>query len=528
MNRPAETLTMPNVIECINPATGERLGEVPVDDVAAVRDKIARARAAQQVWAQTSFATRRAVLRDLLDHILDHADDICRDICADAGKTLENAMMGEIWPVAEKLRWTIRNGERYLRDERVSPGLFLHKKARIEYHPLGVIGVIAPWNYPFQNIMGPIIPALMAGNACVVKVSEAVAWSSERFGKLLRDTFAAHDLPEDLVIIVQGYAETGRAVITEGSDLIVFTGSMPNGRKIIEASAERLVPVILELGGKDPMIICDDADLDEAVHTAMSGVFIACGQNCLAAERILVMDGIYDAFVERVSEMARNLRQGPPLAGQTVDVGAIVSARQVEIIDELVQDAIARGARVLAGGQRPTDSAGQFYPPTVLADVTDEMRIMHEETFGPVMVIRRVADDEDAIRVANAIDYGLASSVFSRDLKRARRIARQIQAGATCINDFGFTYMAQELPFGGVKGSGFGRLNGREGLRAMTNRKAVLDDRIPLHQPVKLFPVSDQTYDEAHALIDLIYRRGLRAKVGALARMVRARFGGGS
>lgn len=460
-------------------------------------------------------------MRHILQHVLDHADELCEAVCRDAGKTRENAMLGEIWPVCEKLRWTIAKGERYLKPEYVSPGLFLHKRARIEFHPLGTIGIVAPWNYPLQNILGPVIPALMAGNACLVKVSEAVAWSAARFQRILDEAFSAHGLPTDTVIVLNGYAETGAALVRSGVDLIVFTGSMSNGRRIIEGSAEHITPVILELGGKDPMIVCDDADLDEATHTALGGAFIACGQNCLAAERMLVHEGIYDAFVARVTEMTLGLKQGVPLGGEPVDVGAIVSPQQIGVIKRLVDDAVAKGARLLAGGGPATNLKGQFFQPTILADVTDEMDIVHDETFGPVMVIMKVDSDEEAIRIANSTAYGLSSSVFSRDIKRARAIAAQLKAGSTCINAFGFNYMAQDLPFGGIKGSGFGRLNGKEGLRAMTNRKAVLDERIALHFPPKLYPVTPDSYAQAKEVVNLIYRRGLGNKLKAAAKLVR-------
>ncbi|MFO0763117.1 MAG: aldehyde dehydrogenase family protein, partial [Byssovorax sp.] len=410
------------MIPCFDPATSERLGEVPVDGPAEVKAAIAASRQAQRAWRESTFAQRKRVLRHILHHLLDHADELVSAVVRDSGKTRENAMMGEIWPVAEKLRWTLAEGEKHLRPERVSSGLFVHKKALIEYRPLGVIGVIAPWNYPLQNILGPAIPALFAGNGVVVKVSEAVAWSSPRFRKIFDEALEKEGFSRDLVQIVNGYGETGAALVSGGVDLVIFTGSMPNGKKVIAESAKSLTPVILELGGKDPMIVCDDAVLEEAVHAAMGGTFIAAGQNCLSSERIIVMESIYDAFVTRVTELGRSLRQGPPAEG-VVDVGAIVSPHQVKVIEELVNDAVEKGARVLAGGARAHEDKGSYFAPTVLTDVTSNMRIMHEETFGPVMVICKVKDEEAAISLANDTVYGLNSSVFSRDSARAKRIA---------------------------------------------------------------------------------------------------------
>lgn len=521
-------MSIPNstTITCTDPATSEPLGEVAVDGPEQVRKAVRAARRAQEKWGKSSFAQRREVLRHLLTHLLDHADELVDAVVRDSGKTRENAMMGEIWPVAEKLRWTLARGEKHLRPERVSSGLFLHKKALIEFFPLGVIGVIAPWNYPLQNILGPAIPALFAGNGVVVKVSEAVAWSAARFKRIFDEALEKEGFSPDLVQLVQGYGETGAALVSSGVDLLVFTGSMANGRKVIAESARSVTPVILELGGKDPMIICDDAHLEEAVHSAMAGTFIAAGQNCLSSERILVMPGIYEAFVTRVSELGRSLRQGPPREG-VVDVGAIVSPLQVKVIEDLVDDAVSKGARVLVGGKRALGERGQFFAPTILVDVTPEMRIMREETFGPVMVICKVQSEDEAITLANATEYGLNSSVFSRDSARAKRIADRLQAGGTCINGFGLTYMAQELPFGGIKGSGFGRLNGREGLRACTTQKSVLADRFPIHVPARLYPVQPGDYARTGQVIQLIYRRGLLNRLRSLGALLRGYFSKG-
>jgi acyl-CoA reductase-like NAD-dependent aldehyde dehydrogenase len=512
---------VPARIPCHDPATGEALGEVAVDDAAAVRAAVASSRAAARSWRKASFAERRAVLRHMLDHLLEHADELVDHVVRDSGKTRENALLGEIWPVAEKLRFTIAEGEAHLRPEPVSSGLFPHKKAQIEFHPLGVVGIIAPWNYPLQNILGPAIPALFAGNGVVVKVSEAVAWSAPRFLRIVSEALTAGGFSPDLVQIVNGYGETGAALVSGGVDLIIFTGSIANGRKVIAESARMVVPVIMELGGKDPMIICADADLDEAVHTAMAGVFIAAGQNCMSSERVIVLEGIYDAFVARVVSLTRELRQGPPRLG-VVDVGAIVSPLQIKVIEELVDDAVAQGARVLAGGKRALTGTGQFFAPTVLVDVTPSMRIMREETFGPVMVISKVKDEDEAVALANSTEFGLGSSVFSRDSARAKRLADRLEAGSSCINGFGLTYMAQALPFGGIKGSGFGRLNGRLGLRACTTQKAVLADRLPIHLPIKLYPVGAGDYAATRGVLDLLYRRGIGDRMRGLYGLVKS------
>lgn len=507
-------------IECVEPATLERLGTVPVDGPEAVRQAVAQAREAQASWANSSFAERRKLLKHILAHVLDHADELSQIVVRDSGKTRENAMMGEIWPVCEKLRWTIANGEKHLKPERMSSGLFLHKKATVLYQPLGVIGVICPWNYPLQNVLGPTIPALFAGNGVVVKVSEQVAWSSERFQRIFDEALDAVGYPRELVRIVNGYGATGAALVRSGVDEVIFTGSVENGRRILEGSVENLTPVVLELGGKDPFIVCEDAHLEQAVHAALTGVYISAGQSCMAAERVLVHEAIYDAFVARVTEEVSSLRFGSS-RDEIVDMGAIVSEPQLAIIERLVNDAVAKGARALVGGKR-SEKRGRFFPPTVLVDVTEEMAIMREELFGPVMVIHRVKSDEEAIEIANGTRFGLGATVMSKSRSRARRIAEQLRVGSCTVNDFGFTYMAQDLPFGGVGDSGFGRLNGREGLRGCTNKKAILEDRFPgLHFPAKVYPVKEGVYDLVRGAVQAIYQPTMKGRARAVLGLVR-------
>jgi acyl-CoA reductase-like NAD-dependent aldehyde dehydrogenase len=519
-------------IPCWDPATGDKLGDAPVQSPDEVHAIVARARQAQVSWARTPFAERRRVLGRMLDYILDHSDELCHTIAQDAGKTLENALVGEVWPICEKLRHTIATGERDLLPEHVSSGLLVHKRATIEYQPLGVIGVICPWNFPLQNVLGPTIPALMAGNGVVIKVSEWVSWSAPRIQAIFDAVLSDCGYSTDLVQIITGYAETGVALCESGVDKIVFTGSLPNGRRVATQCAKTLTPAILELGGKDPMIVCDDANIEQAAHAALAGSFIASGQMCLAAERIIVMDRVHDLFVARVVELARALRQGNPLAGDTVDVGAMTMPQQVEIVEKLVADAITKGAKAEVGGARGRSisgsasgsSAGSFFAPTVLTGVTGDMAIAREETFGPVMCIFRVQDDEAAIALANATQYGLGSTVFSTDHARARRIGDRLRAGSTVINDFGLAYMANALPFGGVGGSGYGRLNGREGIRAMCNQKSVMTDRFPLHIPVKLYPVAEGDFARTKATIELLYRRDVGSRLSALVSLVRGLF----
>ncbi len=504
-------------VPCHDPATLEPLGSVTAMDLAEVRAVVERGRAAQRAWGKTSFAERRAVLRAVLDHIVEHQEEICRLCVRDSGKTMVDASLGEVFPVCEKIRYVIDNGEADLAPEPRASGFLLHKKAWVEYQPLGVVGVLCPWNFPFHNLFCPTVPALFAGNAVVAKVSEHTSWSAAPLCDIFRKVLAARGHDPDLVQIVTGYGETGAALVRSGVDKIFFTGSPANGKKVMATASEGLVPVVLELGGKDPMLVLEDADLDHAVSQAMLGVFTACGQMCVGVERIYVMDAVYDEFVRRVTEKASGLRQGAPLES-VVDVGAMTMPRQLEIIEELLADATQKGARILVGGKRRTELGGQFFEPTVLVDVDHSMRIAKEEQFGPVMVIMRVASEDEAVRKANDTAYGLGASVFTKDVARGERVARRIRAGMTVVNDYGLAYMIQALPFGGVGVSGFGRINGREGLRACCLEKAMVSDRVRVGGGVSVYPIRPATYDLTRNVIATIYGSGVRGRAASAAR----------
>jgi acyl-CoA reductase-like NAD-dependent aldehyde dehydrogenase len=519
-SRPQVDLSEATAIPCTEPGTGQFLGQIHIDSPKEVDAAVERAKVAQARWRRTSFEQRREVLRQLLAYTVDNKDEICRIVQRDSGKTRENALMGEIWPTCEKFRWMIANGEKHLRPERVSSGLLLHKKARLEFHPLGVVAAIIPWNYPFQNIVNPLIPALMSGNAIIFKPSEWVAWSSSKFITAFRNIIAEAGHNPDIVQAVHGLGATGAALARADVNSILFIGSVENGRRVIEASTEHVTPVVMELGGKDAFIVCDDADIEQAVHAALGGCFINCGQNCVASERILVHEAVYAEFERLAAEHVRAFRQGNG-DDAVIDVGAIVTPLQLNVIEKAVQKAIAQGARVVTGAKRCMSDRGDYFEPTILADVTPEMDIMQEEVFGPVMLLCRVRDDAHAIAIANGVSYGLSSSVFSKNRRRARQIAQQLQTGMTAINEFGgVTYMAQDLTFGGVKASGYGRMNGREGLRSMCNIKAVLDDRLPIHVVNRIFPVDSRDYGTFSGVIDLIYSRGFWSRLRGLAQVL--------
>lgn len=514
-----QTETLSNtqeVIPAVNPATLEFLGEVPIMDAEQVRAAVERSRVAQAAWGKTSFAERKRVMRTMKKLTLERHEEICRVSVKDSGKTMVDAALGEVFPVLEKLRYVLTHGERDLRPETRTSGILAQKGARVEYHALGVVGVICPWNFPFHNLLCPAIPALFAGNGVVAKVSEHTSWSAAPYLAIMRDALTAHGHSPELVQVVTGYGATGSALVTSGVEKVFFTGSPQNGRKVMAAASAGPIDVVLELGGKDPMIVCEDADLKHAVEQALLGVYTACGQMCVGVERIYVMDSVYDAFVDATLKKASALRQGVPSSeaesSAPVDCGAMTMPRQLDIIDELITDAKSKGARVLLGGSRNESAGSQFYSPTILVDVDHSMRIIREEQFGPVMVIVRVQDEAEAIRLANDSEYGLGSSVFTKNAARAERIAGQLRSGMTVINDYGIAYMIQSLPFGGVGISGIGRINGREGLRACCNTKAVVTDRWPLGKGVSVYPIQKTTYGLIREVSSLVYGDGIASR----------------
>jgi acyl-CoA reductase-like NAD-dependent aldehyde dehydrogenase len=386
------------------------------------------------------------------------------------------------------------------------------KSAWTEREPYGVIGAITPWNYPFILAMDCVSPALAAGNAVVIKPSELTPYST----LLIPELCAEAGIPEGLVRVVTGDGSTGAALVGAGVDRIVFTGSTATGRKIMAASAETLTPVTLELGGKDPALVLEDADLERTARGIVFGAFFNAGQTCISVERVYVVSGVYDAFLERVSELARTLRVG---AGPDADVGPMVSPTQRDIVEEHVREARSRGARLLAGGEPAPDDA-RVYPPTVLANVTDDMKVAREESFGPLLPVIRVADEADAIRRANATPYGLFASVWTRDRARGLRVARQLRAGGVSINEVLSHYGVAALPMGGVGASGFGKRRGLQALDEMSRTRTLLSDWLGLRREVWWFPYSDRGTALVRALVDLRARGGPAGLVRAVRRLM--------
>ncbi|CAL5868932.1 uncharacterized protein PFLUO_LOCUS3160 [Penicillium psychrofluorescens] len=472
------------------PADGRVLGNgIKPATVEDVNRAVRAAKTAQVEWAATSFAERRKVLRTLLKYVLDHQDDIVTACCLDSGKTKVDASFGEILVTAEKLKWTIDHGEKALTPERRPTNfLMMYKKNMVTYEPLGVVGACVSWNYPFHNFIGPVISGLFAGNAVVVKPSEQTAWCSAFFLDIVRGALASCGHSRDLVQMVVSLPAVADTM-TSHPDIahLTFIGSRPVAHKVCASAAKSLTPVVVELGGKDPAVILDDAvtvrNLASISSVLMRGVFQSAGQNCIGVERVIALPGVYDRLIELVAPRIQALRLGSILldTATTPDMGAMISPASFDKLEALIAAAVEQGARLLAGGKRenhPQHTHGHYFTPTLLVDVTPEMQIAQTELFAPVFLLMRAESVSDAIFISNSTPYALGASVFGHNRRDVQACVSGISAGMVAINDFG-SYYAVQLPFGGVRGSGYGRFAGDEGLRGMCNLKAVCQDRFP-------------------------------------------------
>jgi succinate-semialdehyde dehydrogenase/glutarate-semialdehyde dehydrogenase len=458
-------------IEVFAPATRERLGEVLVSSPAEVRAAVVRAREAQPAWEALGFERRARFMLKALDHLVKNQDAFIEPISRETGRSALETVIIDVFPACDSLSHYARRAERMLRDERRGMHLLRDKRLVVTYRPLGVIGIITPWNGPFILALNPTVQALMAGNTVVLKPSEVTPLSADLVARL----FERAGLPAGVFTVVHGGGATGAALVDSGVDKISFTGSVATGRKIAEACAKHLIPCTLELGGKDPMIVCADADLERAAGGAVFGSFMNAGQFCCGTERVYVVDAVAERFTRLVLDKTRALRLGP---GDEYDIGPMIWPRQIEIVERHVADAVKKGARILLGGRRAEGKRGLFFEPTVIADVTHEMEIMREETFGPVLALHRVANEEEAIRLANDSSYGLSATVWTKDSEKGLALAKRVHSGSVCVNDTSITYGVAEAPFGGRKWSGLGQTNGEAGLKGFCFAQPVLIDRL--------------------------------------------------
>lgn len=463
-------------VDSLDPTTGEVVARFEATAASDLPSIFENARRAQKEWAARSLHDRCGMLRRLRDTIFEHREEVADIITRETGKPRVEAIFAEILLALDTADFLARRAPRWLRPERV-PHHNIAMKAKsgwLEFQPHGVIAIISPWNYPFSIPMVEMISAVVAGNAVLLKPSELTPWT----GWLARELFRRAQFPSGLVQVLQGGGKIGAALIEAGPDKVFFTGSVATGQQIAEACARKLVPSVLELGGKDAMIVLADANLEIASSAAVWGSFMNCGQTCISVERIYVEQPIADRFTQLCVEKTKKLRLGPPTE-RDVEVGPMIRPRQLDKVEQQLKDAVQRGAQIVTGGNRRTDLGPNFLEPTVVTHVDHSMQLMREETFGPVMAIRPVASAGEAIELANDSPFGLSASVWTRNSRRGREVASRIRAGSVMVNDVASYYGICEAPHGGPGASGWGRTHSRLGLREMVQVKYIDVDRLP-------------------------------------------------
>jgi succinate-semialdehyde dehydrogenase/glutarate-semialdehyde dehydrogenase len=481
--------TSPRVLQSWEPATGNLLGEVPVANREGVNATIARARKAQAAWGVLPIQERCARLLRFRDALVDRTEELVDLISRECGKPRSDALGHEVALSVDQLTYYCKNAPRILAPRSIELHLLRHKQSVLHYVPRGVIGVISPWNFPFVIPMGDVYAALVTGSAVVVKPSEATPLTVQK----AKEIFDATGLPEDLFGVVQGHGDVGQALIEGGIQKLVFTGGVETGRKVAAACGQNLVPCVVELGGKAPLVACSDCDVERTANAIVFGGFANSGQVCISVERVYAHTTIHAPLVERIRQLTSVLRQGDP-ASEMVEIGALTVERQLEIAERHVADAVAKGAKVVAGGNRRA-GPGRFFEPTVLDGCTHDMTVMREEIFGPIVPIQKVDSEDEAIRLANDSHLGLNAYVFTKDKEKGKRLAQRIEAGSVLVNDVLMNYAAVESPFGGIKQSGFGRVHGDDALRDMADVRHVFSGRLPEpHADPTWFPYSNKSY----------------------------------
>jgi len=493
----------PATITSYAPATGEALGEVPILGADDVKRAVSSAREAQKAWALLPLEERVDRVLRFRDAIVDEAESIVDLVVAECGKPRAEALTHEVMITADLATFYAKHASRILAPKEIELHLLKHRRSYVHYAPRGVVGIISPWNFPFVIPMGDVMAALIAGNAVVLKPSEVTPLIALK----AKEIYDSAGLPDDLFQVVTGDGGTGAALIDAPVDKVIFTGAVSTGRIVAAACGQRLIPCTVELGGKAAAIVCDDADVERAARGIAFGGFANSGQVCISVERVYAHASVYDRLVSRTRELVQEIRQGDPTR-YDVDMGAIIFPKQMEIAEALIADATDKGATLETGGSR-LEGEGQFFAPTLLSGCTQDMDVMREETFGPVVPIMRVTDEEQAIELANDSHLGLMGYVFTKDRDKGRRIAERIRAGTVMVNDVLLAYAAPEAPFGGVKDSGFGRVHGDEGLRAMCEVRHVNYDRVTVGSREPLwFPYGEKTYKATLKGLRLLFRRG--------------------
>ncbi len=460
-----------------NPATGDEVGRVPITTAEDVKAAVESSRTAFKSWRKTSFAERQRLVMAAREVILAETEEIAHLISDESGKPFGEAIAMEIAPVLDLMQYFARKTQNLLAPKKIGIGLYalLGRNSKIVYHPLGVVGIIPAWNYPFSIPLGEAVMAVMAGNTVVIKPSELTPFVGLKIGEI----FKKAGFPENVVQLVTGDGSTGAALVAAAPDKVMFTGSVATGKKIAAAAATNLTSTVLELGGKDPMIVFADANLDLASSAAVWGAFCNSGQSCSSVERLYVHERVADELTRLIVEKVKKLKQGVGDA-EDISIGAMSSARQLETVESHVEDFRAAGAKIETGGRRPEGPEGLFYEPTVISGAHNDMLAMQEETFGPTLPIATFSTEEEAIRLANDSEFGLTASVWTRDYAKGKRVAERIEAGSVCVNEVLYTHGIGTTPWGGFKNSGRGRTHGIQGLMELVQPQHIHVNRVAL------------------------------------------------
>jgi len=482
-------------IKATNPSTGEVIKEIHRTPPVEVEKTMKEAKLSFPSWRDLGVKKRIGYLTKMRKNLLDNLDGYSEIISRATGKSLTESLMSDLLPTIDMIHYYEKNAKEFLsREKRKTPLAFQHCTSYVEYRPVGVVAIISPWNFPFQLSMVPVATALVAGNTVVIKPSNV----TPAVGELIESIAIQIGLPQGVLTVVQGGREVVQKMIEEKPEKIFFTGSVATGRKIMEQASKHLIPVELELGGKDPMIILKDADVERAVEGALYGAFANSGQICIGVERVYVEEPVYEEFIKKLLKRVRELRLGE---GKDVDLGAMTNPDQISVVKEQVEDAVQKGAVL----HEPLRIEGNYVYPLIITNVDHTMKVMTEETFGPLMPVMAVKDEEEALMMANDSIYGLNGSVWTKNIKKGKALASRMESGNVMVNDVLKNVGNPDLPFGGVKQSGIGRYHGPEGIRSFTHSVSIMVNDNKAKKEVNWFPYTAEKYELVKGLLETLH-----------------------